>query len=150
VRRGSRKDGSLTLDSADRAAVCSDQPWLRLGHRLRRERSIDSDREEAASRRDRSPDPWRGRALPGLPGGGHDVQGSEARFSEKRFQVSRGVATSSPASQLGSSALSRVTNGVPNPKQHPGPMPPLGGAQRTPEQVRAVAAYVYSLSHPTK
>jgi mono/diheme cytochrome c family protein len=29
-------------------------------------------------------------------------------------------------------------------------MPPMGGAQLTPEQVRAVAAYVYSLSHPSK
>ena len=40
-----------------------------------------------------------------------------------------------------------VTSGVPKPKQHPAPMPPMGGASLTPEQVRAVAAYVYSLSH---
>ena len=45
--------------------------------------------------------------------------------------------------------VNTVTNGVPNPKQHPRPMPPMGGAQLTPAQVRAVAAYVYSLSHPT-
>lgn len=43
--------------------------------------------------------------------------------------------------------LTTVTNGVPQPKQHPGAMPPMGGAQLTPDQVRAVAAYVYSLSH---
>jgi mono/diheme cytochrome c family protein len=41
-----------------------------------------------------------------------------------------------------------VQNGVPEPKQGPAPMPPMGGAQLTPEQVRAVAAYVYSLTHP--
>jgi len=40
-----------------------------------------------------------------------------------------------------------VTDGVPQPKQHPAPMPPMGGASLTPDQVKAVAAYVYSLSH---
>lgn len=39
-----------------------------------------------------------------------------------------------------------VTDGVPDPAQYPAPMPPMGGASLTPEQVRAVAAYVYSLS----
>ena len=41
-----------------------------------------------------------------------------------------------------------ITSGVATPKQYPGAMPPMGGAPLTPEQVRAVAAYVYSLSHP--
>jgi len=41
-----------------------------------------------------------------------------------------------------------VETGVPNPKESPAAMPPMGGAKLTPEQVRAVAAYVYSLSHP--
>ena len=40
-----------------------------------------------------------------------------------------------------------VRNGVPTPKTHPAAMPPMGGAQLSDEQVRAVAAYVYSLSH---
>ena len=40
-----------------------------------------------------------------------------------------------------------VTTGVPQPKQHPAPMPPKGGATLTDDQVKAVAAYVYSLSH---
>jgi len=40
--------------------------------------------------------------------------------------------------------------GVPAPKQHPGAMPPRGGAPLTDDQVRAVAAYVYSLSHPRR
>ncbi|HYT05430.1 MAG TPA: c-type cytochrome [Gemmatimonadales bacterium] len=39
-----------------------------------------------------------------------------------------------------------VQKGVPNPKESPAPMPPLGGASLTPDQVRAVAAYVYSLA----
>ena len=41
-----------------------------------------------------------------------------------------------------------VQQGVPKPKQSPAPMPPMGGANLTPDQVRAVAAYVYALSHP--
>jgi mono/diheme cytochrome c family protein len=40
-----------------------------------------------------------------------------------------------------------VTTGVPKPKQHPAPMPPKGGATLSDDQVKAVAAYVYSLSH---
>jgi mono/diheme cytochrome c family protein len=38
-----------------------------------------------------------------------------------------------------------VTNGVPTPKKYPAPMPPKGGAQLTDAQVKAVAAYVWSL-----
>lgn len=41
-----------------------------------------------------------------------------------------------------------VTHGVPNPKQHAAPMPPMGGASLSQEQVQAVSAYVYSLTHP--
>ncbi|MEO6057627.1 MAG: c-type cytochrome [Gemmatimonadales bacterium] len=40
-----------------------------------------------------------------------------------------------------------VTNGVAQPKQHPAPMPPKGGAALDDQQVKAVAAYVFSLSH---
>ena len=40
-----------------------------------------------------------------------------------------------------------VLEGVPKPKKMPAPMPPKGGGQLTAAQVRAVAAYVYSLSH---
>jgi mono/diheme cytochrome c family protein len=43
--------------------------------------------------------------------------------------------------------MSVVQQGVPTPKQFPAPMPPMGGAQLTEQQVREVAAYVYSLSH---
>lgn len=40
-----------------------------------------------------------------------------------------------------------ITNGVPTPKQFPAAMPAKGGAPLTEQQVRQVAAYVYSLSH---
>lgn len=40
-----------------------------------------------------------------------------------------------------------INTGVPQPKEASSPMPPKGGAQLTDEQVRAVAAYVYSISH---
>ena len=39
-----------------------------------------------------------------------------------------------------------VRTGVPQPKQHPAPMPPMGGAQLTDEQIHEVAEYVLSLS----
>lgn len=40
-----------------------------------------------------------------------------------------------------------ITTGVSQPKQYRSPMPPNGGSQLTPEQARAVAAYVWALSH---
>ena len=43
-----------------------------------------------------------------------------------------------------------VTEGVAKPKKMPAPMPPKGGGQLTDAQVKAVAAYVYSLSRPAK
>ena len=39
-----------------------------------------------------------------------------------------------------------VQTGVAAPKKAPAPMPPMGGASLTPDQIRAVAAYVHSLS----
>jgi glucose/arabinose dehydrogenase/cytochrome c5 len=45
-----------------------------------------------------------------------------------------------------------ITDGVLQPKEYRSPMPPLGGAQLTPDQVSALAAYVWGLSHkaPTR
>jgi glucose/arabinose dehydrogenase/cytochrome c5 len=40
-----------------------------------------------------------------------------------------------------------ITDGVPQPKQYRSPMPPMGGAQLTADQVSAVAAYIWSLGH---
>jgi mono/diheme cytochrome c family protein len=42
-----------------------------------------------------------------------------------------------------------IRTGVMTPKQGGGVMPPYGGATLKPDQLEAVAAYVYSLSHPT-
>ena len=45
--------------------------------------------------------------------------------------------------------LNTDTHGVPNPTPpYTAPMPPGGGASLSPDQLKAVAAYVYSLSHP--
>ena len=41
-----------------------------------------------------------------------------------------------------------VEAGVPKPKAAAAPMPPGGGAKLAPAELRAVAAYVFSLSHP--
>jgi len=47
------------------------------------------------------------------------------------------------------SIVQLITDGVPTPKEHPGPMPAKGGnATLTDEQVRQIAAHVYQLSHP--
>jgi glucose/arabinose dehydrogenase/cytochrome c5 len=40
-----------------------------------------------------------------------------------------------------------IIEGVPQPKNYRSPMPAMGGAQLTPDQVSALAAYVWSLSH---
>jgi glucose/arabinose dehydrogenase/mono/diheme cytochrome c family protein len=42
-----------------------------------------------------------------------------------------------------------ITTGVSAPKEYRSPMPPMGGAQLTSEQISAVAAYVWALSHRT-
>lgn len=43
--------------------------------------------------------------------------------------------------------VATIEKGVPKPKQAAAPMLPKGGTNLTSEQIRAVAAYVYSLSH---
>jgi glucose/arabinose dehydrogenase/mono/diheme cytochrome c family protein len=42
-----------------------------------------------------------------------------------------------------------ITTGVPQPKQYRSPMPPMGGAPLSSDQVSAVAAYIWGLSHRT-
>ena len=41
--------------------------------------------------------------------------------------------------------VSLIKSGVPQPVEHPGPMPPLGGANLTDDQVNALAAYIVAL-----
>ena len=43
-----------------------------------------------------------------------------------------------------------IKEGVPEPKEHPGAMPPLGGVELTDEQQKAVASYVWSLGHKSE
>ena len=43
--------------------------------------------------------------------------------------------------------VSTIKSGVPSPKSHPAPMPPMGGMMLSDQQVNEIAAYVYSLSH---
>lgn len=40
-----------------------------------------------------------------------------------------------------------ITVGVPKPKQYGAPMPPMGGAQLSASQVKALAAYIWALNH---
>ncbi len=41
--------------------------------------------------------------------------------------------------------VSLIRTGVPAPKEHPAPMPPMGGASLTDDQINEVASYVMSL-----
>ena len=43
--------------------------------------------------------------------------------------------------------LKTIRDGVPNPKEYRSPMPPMGGAELTQDQLAAVAAYVWALGH---
>jgi glucose/arabinose dehydrogenase/mono/diheme cytochrome c family protein len=43
-----------------------------------------------------------------------------------------------------------ITDGVPRPKNYRSPMPAMGGAQLSADQVSALAAYVFSISHPAR
>jgi mono/diheme cytochrome c family protein len=43
--------------------------------------------------------------------------------------------------------VATITNGVPNPKEHPAAMPPKGGAAISDAQIKSIAAYIYSISH---
>jgi mono/diheme cytochrome c family protein len=43
--------------------------------------------------------------------------------------------------------LKIIKEGVPTPKEYRSPMPAMGGAELTSDQLAAVAAYVWALSH---
>jgi mono/diheme cytochrome c family protein len=45
------------------------------------------------------------------------------------------------------SIVQNIISGVPQPVQYPAPMPAMGGGNFTQDQVRSIAAYVYTLSH---
>jgi mono/diheme cytochrome c family protein len=43
-----------------------------------------------------------------------------------------------------------IKNGVPEPKSHPGAMPPMGGVTLSQADLDAVSAYVWALGHKTQ
>jgi len=45
---------------------------------------------------------------------------------------------------------STIKNGVPQPKQHPGAMPPMGGVNLSDKELAAVASYVWAIGHQKK
>ena len=48
-------------------------------------------------------------------------------------------------------AITRIiTDGAANPKEYRGVMPPMGGAELSPSEVAAVAAYVWALGHQSE
>ncbi len=51
-----------------------------------------------------------------------------------------------PSENLQEKIVERIRIGVPQPREAPAPMPPMGGASLNDEQLNAVAAYVVSLS----
>ena len=46
--------------------------------------------------------------------------------------------------------MKSITEGVPTPKKYRSPMPPLGGAELTADQIKALTAYVWYLNHNQK
>jgi mono/diheme cytochrome c family protein len=50
-----------------------------------------------------------------------------------------------PAENLQAKLVQQIRTGTPQPREFPSPMPPMGGASLTEEQLQAVAAYVASL-----
>lgn len=51
-----------------------------------------------------------------------------------------------PGANLHAQLVQIIRNGVPDPRVYDSPMPPMGGATLTEEQIQAAAAYVQSLS----
>jgi mono/diheme cytochrome c family protein len=45
------------------------------------------------------------------------------------------------------SIVKTITTGVPQPKKYRSPMPPKGGAELNADQVSALAAFIWALSH---
>ena len=40
-----------------------------------------------------------------------------------------------------------ITNGVPEPKNYSGAMPPMGGVELSQDEIKALAAYVWAVGH---
>ncbi len=74
--------------------------------------------------------------------------GSDGKGSPLGPDLSSGHWTWSDGSLAG--IQKTITTGVSAPKNYRSPMPPMGGAQLSADQVSAVAAYVWALGHPKK
>jgi glucose/arabinose dehydrogenase/mono/diheme cytochrome c family protein len=84
---------------------------------------------------------FHGEAANGTCGGCH---GSDGRGSPVGADLTSGPWLWSDGSLQGIDKT--ITQGVSKPKQAGGAMPPFGGTALTPDQVKAVAAYVYAIS----
>ena len=81
----------------------------------------------------------------GQAGGGtcHVCHGQDAKGSAVGPNLTDGEWINNDGTLAGITGT--ITSGVPKPKTAPAPMPPMGGASLSPDQVKAVATYVHSL-----
>ena len=81
----------------------------------------------------------------GQAGGGtcHVCHGQDAKGSAVGPNLTDGEWLNNDGTLAGITGT--ITSGVPKPKTAPAPMPPMGGASLSPDQVKAVATYVHSL-----
>ena len=90
------------------------------------------------------------RVYHGLDGGATctGCHGTDAKGSTLGPDLTAGKWLWSNGSYAGIAAT--LAQGVSQPKQYRAPMPAMGGAQLSSDQVMAVAAYVWALNHPAK
>jgi mono/diheme cytochrome c family protein len=81
----------------------------------------------------------------GQAGGGtcHVCHGQDAKGSAVGPNLTDGEWLNNDGTLAGITGT--INSGVPKPKTAPAPMPPMGGASLSPDQVKAVATYVHSL-----
>lgn len=86
-----------------------------------------------------------GRQLFTGQGGCHACHGPQATGTQLAPDLTDGEWINIPEPSL-ESVVQLITTGVQQPKQHPAPMPAMGGANLSDDQVRALAAYVLSIA----
>ncbi len=84
------------------------------------------------------------------PGNCYTCHGQDAKGTPLAPNLTDSVWIHFPKRPTLAEVDSLVHAGVPKPKEHPAPMPAMGGANLTPQQVKDVAAYVLSLSMGSK
>jgi mono/diheme cytochrome c family protein len=88
---------------------------------------------------------FHGEVADGTCGGCH---GSDAKGSPIAPDLTSGKWLWSDGSVQGLETT--IKNGVPEPKAHPGAMPPMGGVDLSKADLDAVSAYVWALGHRTQ